>query len=65
MKATNFFGLQTFSPQPDPDIVKSAPGYSVLTAKQRGIPILSEGPLGGTSNKILLPNQCIEAFHNQ
>ncbi len=37
MKATNFFGLQTFSPQPDPDIITSAPGYSVLTAKQRGI----------------------------
>ncbi len=34
MKATNFFGLQAFYRQPDPDIVTSAPGYTVSATKQ-------------------------------
>jgi hypothetical protein len=62
MKATNFFGLQTFYAQPDLDIITSATGYSVLTAKQRSIPILPEGPLGGTLDKILLPKPMYRGF---
>ncbi len=58
MKATNFFGLQAFYAQPDPDIVTSAPGYTVLNSKQQ------------VSRWILLirffnQNRCIEAFHSR
>jgi hypothetical protein len=55
MKATNFFGLQAFYAQPDPDIVTSAPGYTVLTTKQTGFP-------RDPSDKILQPKPMYRGF---
>ncbi len=55
MKATNFFGLQAFYAQPDPDIVTSAPGYTVSTTKQTGFP-------RDPSDKILQPKPMYRGF---
>ncbi len=56
MKATNFFGLQAFYAQPDPDIVTSAPGYTVSNSKQTGVFPMDP------SDKILQPKPMYRGF---
>jgi hypothetical protein len=55
MKATNFFGLQAFYAQPDPDIVTSAPGYTFSNSKQTGFPM-------NPCDKILQPKPMYRGF---
>jgi hypothetical protein len=55
MKATNFFGLQVFYAQPDPDIVTSAPGYTSSNSKQTGFPM-------NPCDKILQPKPMYRGF---
>ncbi len=56
MKATNFFGLQVFYAQPDPDIVTSAPGYTISATKQTdGFPM-------NPCDKILQPKPMYRGF---